>query len=242
MLVEIILVVGSVLVAFQVDRWWQDRDTAERESALLQGLLVDTRVNLERIDQVLALQLGLLESQRTLLREIHEGPTGLPADSIRTLITESRRFHRLEPVTGAYEALVASGDLRLIRSDQLRSALTRFFEEAARGYEDEELSTLYRVDLTRAIVAEADYLSVMPPPVRELYAAPESRYPFRVRELLASRDFSSYLTLLLHTEQSQTDYFRELLAMGAELESLLETQLGQEGQGPVQSRGALIRS
>jgi hypothetical protein len=229
--VEVVLLVGSVLIAFQVDRWWQDRDTAEREAALLAGLRVDTEVNLERVGQVLGLQLGLLESQRALLREIHDGRTGISFDSLRMLITESRRFHRLEPVTGAYEALVASGDLRLIRSDELRSTLTRFFEEAARGYEDEGLSTLYRVELTRAIVAETEYLGAMPPARRAFYDMPQSRYPFEAERLLDSPEFSSYLTLLLRTESSQTNYFTALQLLGKELRTLLEAELQSVGGG-----------
>ena len=63
---------------------------------------------------------------------IGNGDVSMPEDSEEAfrLFRQVRQFARLEPVTGAYEAMVSSGDLRLLRSQELRSELAAFAGEA----------------------------------------------------------------------------------------------------------------
>jgi hypothetical protein len=41
-------------------------------------------------------------------------------DEIRDMFGHAQGYQRLEPMTGAYEAMVSSGDLRLLRDQELR--------------------------------------------------------------------------------------------------------------------------
>ena len=224
-LAEIALITVGVLGALAVDSWWADRDAAERERVQLEALRVEMHDNLNRLDILIEEQIDLLGTQRQLLRVIHRvDPTPSTAE-IGRLVYQSRRFFRLEPVTGAYDALVASGDLRLIGSEELRAALARFYGHIARGYEDEELSTLYRIDFTRSIVEATDYLAVVPPEARELYKAPDSQFPIDVEAVLGSRSLSSYLVLLLRTEYYVTDYYQLISDDARDIARLISAEI-----------------
>ena len=224
-LAEIVLITVGVLGALAVDSWWADRDAAERERVQLEALRVEMHDNLNRLDILIEEQIDLLGTQRQLLRVIHRvDPTPSTAE-IGRLVYQSRRFFRLEPVTGAYDALVASGDLRLIGSEELRAALARFYGHIARGYEDEELSTLYRIDFTRSIVEATDYLAVVPPEARELYEAPDSQFSIDVEAVLDSRYLSSYLVLLLRTEYYVTDYYQLISNDARDIARLISAEI-----------------
>ena len=224
-LAEIALITVGVLGALAVDSWWADRDAAERERVQLEALRVEMHDNLNRLDILIEEQIDLLGTQRQLLRVIHRvDPTPSTAE-IGRLVYQSRRFFRLEPVTGAYDALVASGDLRLIGSEELRAALARFYGHIARGYEDEELSTLYRIDFTRSIVEATDYLAVVPPEARELYEAPDSQFSIDVEAVLDSRYLSSYLVLLLRTEYYVTDYYQLISDDARDIARLISAEI-----------------
>ena len=198
----------------------------------LEALRVDMHDNLTRLDLLIKDQIDLLGTQRQLLRVIHGvDPTPSSAE-VGRLIYQSRRFFRLEPVTGAYDALVASGDLRLVGSKDLRAALARFYGHAARGYEDEELSTLYRIDFTRSIVEATDFLAAVPPEARVIYGAPESQFSIDVESVLNNRSFSSYLVLLLRTEYYVTEYYQQIRGDATEIARLINVEIGNLGGTP----------
>jgi len=228
-LAEVVLITIGVLGALAVDSWWAERDAAERERVQLEALRVDMHDNLNRLNLLINDQIDLLSTQRQLLRVIHRiDPTPSTAE-IGRLIYQSRRFFRLEPVTGAYDALVASGDLRLVGSGELRAALARFYGHVARGYEDEGLSTLYRIDFTRSIVEATDFLAVVPPDARELYGAPESQFYIDAESLLDNRILSSYLVLLLRTEYYVTEYYQQIKGNATEITRLIDIEIGNLG-------------
>jgi hypothetical protein len=224
-LAEVVLITIGVLGALAVDSWWAERDAAERERVQLEALRVEMHDNLNRLDLLIKDQVDLLGTQRQLLRVIHGVDSTPSTAEVGRLIYQSRRFFRLEPVTGAYDALVASGDLRLVGSEELRAALARFYGHIARGYEDEELSTLYRIDFTRSIVEATDFLAVVTPEARELYEAPESQFSIDVESVLDNRSLSSYLVLLLRTEYYVTDYYQQIRGDATDITRLISVEI-----------------
>jgi hypothetical protein len=225
-LAEVVLITFGVLGALAVDSWWADRDAAERERVQLEALRVEMRDNLNRFELLIKDQIDVLGSQRQLLRVIHGVDPTPSAAVVGRLVYQSRRFFRLEPVMGAYEALVASGDLRLVGSAELRAELARFYGNTAHGHEDEELSTLYRIEFTRSIVEATDFLAVVPPEARDLYGPPESQFSIDVESVLNSRSLSSYLVLLLRTEYYITEYYQRIRGDAADIIRLINIEIG----------------
>jgi len=145
---ELIVIVAGVLIAFQVETWRDDVQTRQREQAQLVALAADFNENAARLRDAEAFQRRALLAYHEVLA-IGAGDAPMPPpDSAYTLFRHIRQFARFEPVTGAYDAMVSSGDLRLLQSQELRAHLAAFAGAAGDGYEDEGLAELLRAEFT----------------------------------------------------------------------------------------------
>lgn len=145
---ELVVIVSGVLIAFQVESWRENIQAREREQAQLVALKADFEENALRLQDAERFQRRALRSfSRVLAFGSGDAPM-LPADSAYRAFRHIRQFSRFEPVTGAYDALVSSGDLRLLQSQELRAELAAFAGAAGDGYEDEGLAERLRAEFT----------------------------------------------------------------------------------------------
>lgn len=131
-LVEFVVIVGSILAAFALDAWWtarsEDRDTRARLETL--------RDEFEATRAELARQSDRLESVRRGVADVlplisPNGPT-VTVDSIAGLVDMSFRMSTIELQTGSLQALLASGQLADIESQELTALLAGWPAEVAR--------------------------------------------------------------------------------------------------------------
>ncbi len=123
---EFVVILAGVLGALAAQAWWQNREQGGRERDYLRQLLSDTRENERRLDD--AIQKDSVAGWRlSRLSGALYGARLVTADSTLTLFG-GRTFSAsdFQPLTGSYVALLASGDLRIIRTDTLRSQLVAY--------------------------------------------------------------------------------------------------------------------
>jgi hypothetical protein len=132
---EFFVIVVGVFVAFQVEDWTDARENVQRETILLEALLADFDSNRENFRATVRSEQVVLDRARELLAIMDRGdaPT---ADSVVFLASRSFAWHTVEPVTGAYDAMISSGELGLIRDSHLRREMAEFFGLLAAGFED----------------------------------------------------------------------------------------------------------
>ena len=123
---EFLVVVTGVLIALAINAWWGNRQDAARERAYLRQLDADLDESLRAFAREDSIQEAV--STPALLTVLGSWGSGtpFPADSI---VHHSRRMFTgrvVQPTTGTAEALVATGDLTLIRNDSLRNAITAY--------------------------------------------------------------------------------------------------------------------
>jgi hypothetical protein len=124
---EITVVVVGVLIALALNAWWAGRQDAAQEATYLRQLAADLRAT-ER--QAVRTDSASVQSERAtgqLLRAYYR-PRVPPADSVQRWLVESVSYNSVRPVLGTLEALVATGDLGLVRDDSLRSAVTAYLD------------------------------------------------------------------------------------------------------------------
>ena len=124
---EVCIVIVGVVIGFQVTSWGQDRSDRVKETAYLHQLVEDlyeTEHIMLAVDSVLT----PLDSAGTLLLHAFNQADPPSGDSLQALILASQGMRTSHPVLGTVEALVATGDLGLIREDSLRSALTAYLD------------------------------------------------------------------------------------------------------------------
>jgi len=124
--VEGVVIVGSILLAFGIQAWWDERQERAEERQALQALSGD----FEAADSDLEAQVLVIDSAAVaaaaILALVGPGADESYADSLAVLIPQIIRRPVFQPPMGTLEALLGSGDLRLITNDTLKAALASF--------------------------------------------------------------------------------------------------------------------
>lgn len=216
---EIAVVTAGILIAFALDAWWDNRATAEQEQVHLRALASDLQQNVAALKTLLESEEGVMSSSQELLRLARAQQPPATA-SLQELFASVFNSGRYEPVMGAYEALVNSGGLTLIRDESLRAALAEFAAKIHGQYEETWSNERYfsfarefvgRVVLLHAQNAGAD--------------AREREY----QEMLRDPRFQEHLALRYYSERDLENKYRGLLRQAEELLVHLRTQIRESG-------------
>jgi hypothetical protein len=134
---EALVVVVSILLAFQLEEWRDQRRAAELEKAQLSAIRDDLLENQVRLDTILARQRNVVQSSQ-ILAAVHDGALPSPSsDSLAILLFRASQWWRFEPVTAAYDAMVSSGDVTRLRSRPLIQELASFSGDLDPEFEDQ---------------------------------------------------------------------------------------------------------
>ena len=127
---EFVVIVVGVLVALTFDQWNADRQDRATELGYLTGLASDLRDDVTVYSEIL---IPLIDRAALALPEVWAVATGavpFPRDTlglVRTVVSSRGAIFSF-PIRGAtYDELVATGNLRLIQSANLRSAVVEYY-------------------------------------------------------------------------------------------------------------------
>lgn len=123
---EFLLILVGVSAALALDAWWQGVDERAREEQYLEQLLADSRENERRLSDALDLERSQLSANRRVLAAVRSRAP-IPPDSARAWRRE-RALHYADPrlLFGTMEALMATGDINLIRDAEVRTKAIAF--------------------------------------------------------------------------------------------------------------------
>ena len=126
-------IVVSILIAFSIDAWWQERADRADEAASLARLVRDLGDDILDID-------GNLERARTGLhaaRWLAENRGTRPVDisALKQSLFDVGHCSVLLLNSSEYTSLRSSGDFRLIRDKELLQTITAIYEERALLYQ-----------------------------------------------------------------------------------------------------------
>lgn len=142
--IEATAIVASILFAFAIDAWWDKREEASLEQELLAVLLIGFKQNVDLLrsasDGYETQYLGARELL-TYLDATSDSTNSAELERLVRSLWESQSVH-LE--TGSYDAAAASGDLRLISDNELRSQLAAWPSYVAEWAEEEDGLFQYR--------------------------------------------------------------------------------------------------
>ena len=139
-IVEGAVIVASILLAFAIDTWWDNRDRAAQLAEDLRSVAKEMETNRD----LLALDVTRLrryisgtESLLQLLDAHPDAPTVLVQD---TMAFYAMAWHTMDPSLGAVDALLASGRLSAIRNPRLRVLIAGLRDQFRDAMEEERLS------------------------------------------------------------------------------------------------------
>jgi len=120
-------IVGSILVAFAIDAWWDGRKVLAEEQELLHGLVEEFEENAALVDETLERSLKGRSDLQTFLSLSPEGLSSTPWPlTLASVYEPFIRTWTVAPSGGFLQATITSGKLALIRDTKLRAALARF--------------------------------------------------------------------------------------------------------------------
>jgi len=123
--VEGVVIVASILLAFGIQAWWegsQERELERRYLEALRGEFAAVQANVPGEDDTRA---GVLHAHEALIIQTQSEEMA-PADSLFLWMSQTSYPHGFDPPRAVFDDLLSSGGTRLIRSDPLRVELARY--------------------------------------------------------------------------------------------------------------------
>ena len=132
--VEAVAIVASILLAFAIDAWWQEKIEESRERELLIALLDDFSKSKSSIEEGRQFHLSVQQTNRKLLESIVSPVMSLSNLQIDQLLADLTWWDS-QPrfFTGALNSLVYGGELSVIKDDELRQMLADWPSEIQRA-------------------------------------------------------------------------------------------------------------
>jgi hypothetical protein len=129
---ELFVIVAGVLIALAIDEWRKEVENANIEHEYIQQLIVDLRATEDLVTRSEPTNTTGGDAASRLVAAF-QAEENIESGQVIDLILALPVFDNPVPVLGTAEALVATGDLRLIRDSSARSAITQYLSYT-RGY------------------------------------------------------------------------------------------------------------
>ena len=209
---EIFLVVIGILLALQINNWNQNRLNSNEEQRILMAITEELKLSKFLFNKGKNLQENKIIAAKNLLREIQQRDEKYNDESLESDIGKLTERWLSGTPTSVYDALIGSGDLKLISSEKLRNELTllksdleflQLFEEIQLHFEDEQLNPFLNQHINRSAIRIGGNSH---PTIGDIPLAPyKASYPL----LLEKMKFANLLVELIeHSSRVLINYER----------------------------------
>jgi hypothetical protein len=134
LVVDVVAIVLSILLAFAIDAWWDERQERAEEREALESLHVEFKFNRNEVASVILTHETAVQSVAMLMEMGQEEILALSAEDVQQHMRFLANPRTFDAVRGTVDALTSSGKLGLLQDRELRQALTTFvniLEDAA---------------------------------------------------------------------------------------------------------------
>lgn len=153
LLLEGLVVVASILLAFALDAWWDDIAIQRDLRKDIEFVVLEIEANRDRI----LFHIDLMERMTVAGDSLFAAMESVPEDSLisvpDTIIWLMNNYPTLNPSLGAVEALITSGRLALIEDPALRTALAGLRDRITDAVEEQDKALTLYYDHVLPIVA-----------------------------------------------------------------------------------------
>ena len=219
---DFLVIVAGVLVALGAQSWWELRNERDREQDYLRQLFNDTQENERRLAVAISVDSIAGAAVTRLAAALFEsGAQQYPADTLAAWFSgQAFSSSDYRPLSGSYGALMASGDLRLIRNDNLRALLVSY---AARLEYEQDMLRLF----LQQYAGEPDRIARALPFVRGLFfgAAQLKAADIDFRSLRQNRDAEAVFFAVQISNSNRLTHLRRLRDDTQKLRLALEEEL-----------------
>ena len=203
------IVVVGILIAFQITNWSEARSDRVREQKIIERLHSDYEALGQETREKIELMEPLIDSIEEVKQLIVDGPKDTDLPRLQNFYETAFNLPRFSGQSDSYEQLVSSGDMNLLRNDQLRAELVKhalvtrnftFGDQARREWARPYIPSIVRL---------RSLMDTMP--MEEAFAQAGSKADFIVAIDMYENLFKSQLVALKEHRESFTN-ITEMLA------------------------------
>jgi hypothetical protein len=232
---ELVVVVVGVFIAFQVERWYEQRRLESTESAHLVALVEDFALIREDLEWNIERQKRSTQAVLILLEEKVRDPIEISHDRFYSLLDEALLGVGFSVVSRTYDVLIATGDIDALRDDSLKSALADFYGEAAQGVDwgrkqDRKIQTV-----DPYIIRNFDHVALMRnshPETADTSTMVSTHLPGSFEDAIKTTEFEAVISIVWHASYEAISGCEFLLERVAKIEALLKEDLEKIGMSP----------
>lgn len=136
MAAEALLIVVSILFAFAIDAWWDERKERIEESEILDLLQAEYQANVDHVEQVIKNHIDFQARVEALLKSSDEEILEAPQETLSSYVVALCNPWTFDPVLGTTDTLVSAGKLDILDHRPLRVALTTYINSVDDAAED----------------------------------------------------------------------------------------------------------
>lgn len=128
--IEFVIVIAGVVIGFQINAWAEARSDAERAEALRVRLEQDFTLILNQVSEARGRLEGHADAAVRVRNTLREGAIPVDEDAFTAQLFQALSTHPAVGGSPTFAEMQATGDLALIRDDDLRAALVVFEQHA----------------------------------------------------------------------------------------------------------------
>ena len=127
-IVEIIVVIVGLMLAFQLDRWWEERGERAQEAQYVARLIADVEADLEAVGFAVKMQTMRLDMVDLLMAVVAdpEAATRRPVEFLGAILHSTFLYTPI-PASHTFEDLRSTGNMRLIRNPEIKDLLHDYY-------------------------------------------------------------------------------------------------------------------
>jgi len=219
-LLDLLVVFVGIFAAFQVDRWNEERRFRSMEYDHLVALSQDFSANRLSLQETIKDNHETVDSALALLAYQTGDPVELDHDTFYNHMREVQSLANWEPRRNAYDVLVATGEMGLIRDDVLKSDLAAYFAEVGRLSERRsELIMQRTTSLQPFINANLDNVALVAKSHPEKFGTLPPSLPLdQFKSVIGTAEFEGVVTTKMHSSYDATNNYTRLLDLNNEIE------------------------
>ncbi|NIA26976.1 MAG: hypothetical protein GWP02_02895 [Desulfobulbaceae bacterium] len=217
---EGVAVVASILLAFAIDAWWDERQIRVEEQQILQGLEEEFISIREVLTRHLDLHLQDIQSLKKVLMTIEDGPSDDAGSSVEAALLEMTSPATTDLGNGTLDALLSSGRIDILTNRALRFRLAGWERVIGEVWDDQannakmvfEIYIPYFISENVAVGVSMSQLYDWPIPATSIADDPDA-----IQQLLGDKEFRVLAEIRYGFKMHLTGEFKSAIAAAEEI-------------------------
>ena len=157
---EIVLVVIGILIALQINTWKEEKNQRGVEQSILKNLKEDFNKNQEEVEVLIFANKKYLRNLNKFVDIIKSSPKEQNISIADTLAMAAIAAPTYIPTTSTIDVIISTGNIDLLKNEELKTLISRFKREVADLSEDEyDVREMANVQLAPLLSQEDDLIN-----------------------------------------------------------------------------------